>query len=301
MTVFTFRDIGFVSGRRLLYPNYVQVLLDRIKAADELAGNTQGLELGVTDAISTCVQALKNDGILGVTGATPEVQVLSQSASLIKASCFMMGARTLSGALVPLAADMPAPTNFNFSSPRYNRRTGLIGDGATTYLDSNRADSGDPQNSAHLSVYATTPSTTGNNTYSAYAGTGNNINSFRVIYRYNAFVGAGGVSAVSVYNRSAARLDTGGMDSTGLIATNRANGSQITGRAAQLNFGPLSTTSNAPSSSTIFIFAENANGIPTARTNARLNFYSIGESLDLAILDARITALSNAIQAAIAP
>jgi len=34
-------------------------------------------------------------------------------------------------------------------------------------------------------------------------------------------------------------------------------------------------------------------------TNARLAFYSIGESLDLALLDARVTDLINAIGAAI--
>jgi hypothetical protein len=33
--------------------------------------------------------------------------------------------------------------------------------------------------------------------------------------------------------------------------------------------------------------------------NARLAFYSIGESLDLALLDARVTALINAFAAAI--
>jgi hypothetical protein len=34
-------------------------------------------------------------------------------------------------------------------------------------------------------------------------------------------------------------------------------------------------------------------------TNARLAFYSIGESLDLALLDARVTDLINAFAAAI--
>jgi hypothetical protein len=34
-------------------------------------------------------------------------------------------------------------------------------------------------------------------------------------------------------------------------------------------------------------------------SNARLAFYSIGESLDLALLDARVTTLINAIAAAI--
>jgi hypothetical protein len=54
----------------------------------------------------------------------------------IKASCILAGARTLNGALVPLVGT--APTNFNFVDWCYNRKTGLVGDGSTKYLDSNR-------------------------------------------------------------------------------------------------------------------------------------------------------------------
>jgi hypothetical protein len=41
------------------------------------------------------------------------------------------------------------------------------------------------------------------------------------------------------------------------------------------------------------------NGSTGAFTSARLAFYSIGESLDLALLDARVTDLINAFAAAI--
>lgn len=235
----------------------------------------QALEEPVKIAIDNFVLGCKADGIWDA----------------IKASCILAGARTLSGALVPLAGT--APTNYNFVAGDYNRETGLVGDGSTKYLDSSRADSADPQNSAHLSVYVTSPSTSGSNTYSTYAGAGNNSNSFRSIYRYNAFVGGDGVSSVSGYNRSASRLDLADKDSTGLIAVNRATSSQITGRAARLDVGPLSTTSNLPATVNLMIFAENGNGTPSARTNARFAFYSIGESLDLALLDARVTDLIN--------
>jgi hypothetical protein len=40
-------------------------------------------------------------------------------------------------------------------------------------------------------------------------------------------------------------------------------------------------------------------GVGTFFSNARLAFYSIGESLDLALLDTRITTLINAFAAAI--
>jgi len=65
----------------------------------------------------------------------------------------LAGARTLTGALVPLVGT--APTNFNFVSGDYNRETGL-GDAsnATKYLNSNRAGNADPQNSRHVAAYA---------------------------------------------------------------------------------------------------------------------------------------------------
>jgi hypothetical protein len=166
-------------------------------------------------------------------------------------------------------------------------------------LDTGRRDNEDSQNSAHLSVYASTASTSGANTYSAYAGAGNNLNSFRVVYRYNSFIGAGNLSATSVYNRSASRLDVAGVDYTGFIATTRSSGSTLAGRAAQINAGPIASTSNAPAGVNIVIFGENANGVVGGRTNARLAFYSIGEALDLALLDARVTALVNALAVAI--
>jgi hypothetical protein len=57
-----------VQRRRLLYPAYVQDYLDRVTAADVAAGNTSGLEFGVTDGANTFIQDLVNDGLLGVSG-----------------------------------------------------------------------------------------------------------------------------------------------------------------------------------------------------------------------------------------
>jgi hypothetical protein len=47
------------------------------------------------------------------------------------------------------------------------------------------------------------------------------------------------------------------------------------------------------------VFARNNQETADAYTTARIAFYSIGESLDLALLDARITTLINALDAAI--
>ena len=56
-----------------------------------------------------------------------------------------------------------------------------------------------------------------------------------------------------------------------------------------------SRTSTIPFDGNVFVFGSNANYI----SNARLAFYSIGESLDLAALDSRVTALVTSIGAAI--
>lgn len=291
MTAFTFRDLAFVSGRgaALLYPSYVQDYLDRVIAADVAAGNTQGLELAVTDAISTCLQALVADGILGVSGG-----VLAQAASLIKASCFMQGARTLSGALVPLAADMPAPTNFNFVAGDYNRRTGLLGDGSTKYLNSNRNQNSDPQNNAHISVFQSTHATRGVSRWAI--GT----------------LGASGSKGLAttptltygIMNDSTFYSIADSSTQAGFWGVARSSPSSLVMRYNSISHIG-SAQSTATTGNNIMIFARSGNPA-TATTatdfsNGRFSFYSIGEFVDLAILDARITALSNAIQAAIAP
>jgi hypothetical protein len=109
----------------------------------------QALETATRMAINSFVKGCKNDGIW----------------TAIKASCILAGARTLAGALVPLVGT--APTNFDglFDSGDYNRKTGLIGDGSTKSLDSNRNNNADPQNSKHVSAYATTVSSVGNACY----------------------------------------------------------------------------------------------------------------------------------------
>jgi hypothetical protein len=69
------------------------------------------LEIGVQSAYNDFVVGCKADGIWDA----------------IKASCILAGARTLSGSLTPLKG--AAPTNFNFVSGDYNRKTGLVGNG----------------------------------------------------------------------------------------------------------------------------------------------------------------------------
>lgn len=237
------------------------------------AADGQGLEPAVAFAVNNFVVGCKADGIW----------------SAIKASCILAGARTLNGALVPLVGT--APTNFNFVSGDYNRETGLVGNGSTKYLNSNRANNADPQNNQHLSVYLSTAGT------NAYIGTNNSGGGDTFI-----LVGSASVwpfrSRIASFDEAAKGTRTL-VDKTGFIALSRAGSTSFTSRVDSANQTITSTSQTAPSSA-IGVFARIGPGtIVDSRTTARIAFYSIGESLNLALLDSRVTTLISAIAAAI--
>jgi len=236
--------------------------INRVEAADGDA-----LENGVKIAYSNFIRGCKADGIWNA----------------IKASCILAGARTLSGALVPLVGT--APTNLNFVSGDYNRRTGLVGNGSTKYLDSNRNSNADPQNSRHIALYSSTQATTPQ----YYIGAGQTQAGSSLISRSD-----GTQSLVRLASNS---TTTGSALTNGLNAISRINSSTISVRnnGNTINYANTSAT---PLSLNLFIFGSNDSGL-NSPTSARFAFYSIGEFLDLALLDARVTDLINAIAGAI--
>jgi hypothetical protein len=239
-----------------------------VEAADTAAGQSGGLEAGVRWNIDQFVRGCKADGIW----------------TALKASCILSGARTLSGALVPLVGT--APTNNNFVSGDYNRKTGLVGNGSTKYLDSNRAGNADPQNSAHAAVYATA----GNTGTKWYAGSN------------NADAGSSNIFSVSgtgteFRSRNSASSSTrSNTNVTGLIGLSRSSSASYETRASRTNL-TVTQISQTPSSVNWGIYLALGYSPAGAHGDARLAFYSIGESLDLALLDTRITTLitSNAL------
>jgi hypothetical protein len=238
--------------------------------AVETADN-QALENGVKVAIDNFVLGCKADGIW----------------SAIKASCILAGARTLSGCLVPLVGT--APTNVGpFVSGDYNRKTGLVGDGSTKCLDSNRNNNVDPQNNNHNAVYVSSNATA----TSAYLGAGNNDNGSNTLQ-----VGTG--SAVITRSRTnTAFQPSNAISINSIYGTSRQASSNYIVRTGGVNL-TATFTSQTTFSGNVLVFARGVTGTPSIPTNARLAFYSIGESLDLALLDARVTALINAFAAAI--
>jgi hypothetical protein len=231
------------------------------------AADGQSLEEGVATAFTDFIVGCKADGIW----------------SALKASCILAGARTLAGALVPLVGS--APTNNNFVSGDYDRETGLKGNGSTKYLDSNRADDADGQNDHHQSVWITT------------LGTGNTV----------FYLGADGTYGEStLINGGRVRSRTAGStifytagNSTGFFGTSRSNSSNFDafGGGSVSNF---SSGSSLPSSYNSFVLARSSkSGTLSLPINGRISFYSIGEALDLALLDTRVSNLMTDLAAAI--
>jgi hypothetical protein len=237
------------------------------------AADGQSLESGVKMAIDAFVLGCKADGIWAA----------------IKASCILAGARTLSGALVPLVGSAPTNVGGLFVSGDYDRKTGLVGDGSTKYLDSNRNNNADPQNSSHLSAFATAFGTTAFGTFlGAVPTTGPTI-----IYDRNDNARFYAGSRAPEYTTVSAILKT-----TGLQGVSRAGSATYNFRSGA-NVGTFSQASSPPDSMNIHVFRTNRDSGDFLYSNHRLAFYSIGESLDLALLDARVTTLINAFAAAI--
>ena len=263
-SLFDLAFLGSLTGGAA-YDADAQAYITAVEAADG-----QALEVGVKDAINAFVVGCKADGIWAA----------------IKASCILAGARTLSGALVPLVGT--APTNFNFVAGDYNRETGLVGNGSTKYLNTNRPGNADPQNNSHCAVNVHTADTTGGNT--AYAGDAASVAG-------STNIGVAGGIALFFRSRSAAYVGGGG-NATGLIGVSRSSGSSYDYRSSGSTTNSA-TASDGVSTASMFIFGRNSSGFLGFPSNGRINFYSIGEAIDLALLDARVTDLITAIGAAI--
>jgi hypothetical protein len=233
------------------------------------AADGQSLETATKVAIHSFVKGCKNDGIWPA----------------IKASCILAGARTLSGALVPLVG--PAPTNVGglFVAGDYNRETGLVGDGSTKYLNANRASNADPQDNNHNAVYANAVGATNGPFICSADGVSANAN----------FIAGGQSDFLFTRSRSTTGTQNDLLPTVGLIAHSRSASASYTVRNNGTN-ATVSVASSGTNLSAMFVFRRESTSVYSTH---RIAFYSIGESLNLALLDARVTTLINAFAAAI--
>lgn len=255
-----------LSLRDRFDPN-AQAYIDAVEAADG-----QFLETEVKVAITRFVKGCKDDG----------------NWNALKASCLLCGARTLAGALVPLVGT--APTNFNFVSGDYNRKTGLKGNGIDKYLNSNRNNTSDPQNNHHISCYRSDtviPAKSVNGTPIGAtiqhngnpAGTHIGWNNSRSYWFSR--------SSTSVATSPAFPPQS---NQIGLVGLSRNNSSNYNMRFnAQTVL--VNTDSEQIPTAPIRLYLRD---IFSVYWPGSLGFYSIGESLDLVKLDARVTTLMSA-------
>jgi len=195
----------------------------------------------------------------------------------IKASCLLAGPDDLTGALVPLVG--AAPTNINFVAGDYSRTTGLKGDGTTKSINANRDNSADPQNSKHLYARVSEVDTTGSATWHLIGTT--NINGGSHL-RYSS--GFWNFRANGTLRAGSSVIGLGGYGCTRNDSINHT----------QMEAGTVSSFARVSSlvSGEMRIFARSGG---FERSNARLSFYSIGEHLDLTLLDARLATYISAL------
>jgi hypothetical protein len=225
----------------------------------------QALEEKTKIAIDNFVLGCKADGIWNA----------------IKASCILAGARTLNGALVPLVGT--APTNFNFVAGDYNRKTGLVGDGSTKRLDANSGSQLNYLNYSH-GCYGERLAGSGGMRYICQGKT------------YASLLdGSSGARARSA--TSAVSTLGVGTVSPAMFALSRSSSESFSYIAASVS-GSITQAASVGSLSNAVIFSSTTTA-PADFATSRLSFYFLGESLDLALLDARVTDLINAFAAAI--
>jgi hypothetical protein len=244
-----------LGGQALPTDSDCLTYLAAVKAADGA-----GVEVGVATAVDAFVKALKADSLWESIGS----------------SCLLCGPRTITGALVPLRGIAPTAEG-GWSSGDYDRSTGMTGDGTSLYIDANRANNADPQDSKHIAVYATTLQTT----------TG-----FYILGDISkTYLRGQGLNITGLVNGPFAQLSNGHVSPGFLGATRISDSSTLirgSGTAVQLG-----TTSETPSSNPITVFGT------TIYSDATLAFYTIGSSIDLAKLDSHISSYVTAIGAAI--
>lgn len=254
-------NIRSAVGRGFIYDADAETYIAAVEAADG-----QRLEWSVRQAISQFVVGCKTDG----------------NWTAIKASCILMGARTLAGALTPLAGS--APTNNNFVSGDYDRKNGLLGNGSTKYIDTGRKSSDDGQNDAHRAVFISAT-----HTVNALYISNTTVNGSGDSYLYQQSNGSSSTAKINS-GSTIPSLNFTGRLFIGFYGVSRSSSSSFAGRADGVSTSS-SVASVAPISENVRVF-----GTTGLYTNARLAFYSVGTSVTLNTLDLRVTALYYAIQ-----
>ena len=220
----------------------------------------QVLENNVRMAIDNFVKGCKDDDIW----------------NSIKSCCILSGARTLDGALIPLKGT--APTNNNFISTDYDRKTGLKGNGSNKYLNTNRAANADPLFNKHVSLYLSELNSS-LSSFRYYLG-----DSSSTTYMYSSAFSSPAHSSINGNVNGGA--SGGSVSNVGVGFKMISRWPQTSPTSSPVKFYLKDTEITLtlgvanPTSIPLYIFANNANNTPQSYSNARIAFYSIGESIN---------------------
>jgi hypothetical protein len=241
------------------------------------------LEEKVKTAIGNFVVGCKNDGIW----------------DSIKESCLIGGARTLQGALLPLKGN--APTNINFVSADYNRKTGItsrFGDLKSLKAGSKNLDY--PRDNVHAAVYVTQPLDIWNDYFFFLAQSASSslflkvsVDQFIFTLRKCTFG-----TNVTYWNS-----DYSAETFSGLVGTSKSNSLSIEGRINGNSYTQTlqpctssSLISRAYRQSDIYLLTNSPNSTNYYNYSpGTIGFYSLGENIDLAKLENRLKIYFDAI------
>lgn len=198
----------------------------------------------------------------------------------IKACCILCGSPSLDGIFYPLVG--AAPTNYRFVASDYQPSRGPKGVQAFPGkgIFSNRNNNLDPQDDFHLSVFINQAES--RTSELSFAGVAFNNS------------GSTHLTTTGVRNRNNTIALTSTNFSNTFYGTSRNNPSSYTFRINN-STTTVNRASQVPYDANIGIFGAGITGDTNLynNTDAILSFYSIGTSLDLSLLDNRVTALVN--------
>lgn len=250
----------------------------RVEAADAAAGQGGGLEQAVKNAIHAFFIGCKAD-------ASPNAGVSNFQA--LKFAVPLFGARTRQGARVPLLSSMATPTEFGTAGGWvYDRKLGLRGNGTDNYLDTGYAYPPSLVENCHISAY-----------YTLAGSSGQDIAARAPL----PFAPISFLALISsrLYQDSQSTFSPSDTTTLGFRGISRSATSTYIYRRASAN-ETAAATAYGGTLPNFAIFARfTTGGSIDAYSNRRLSFVTLGEAVDLAALDARVTTLANAIAAAL--
>ena len=223
----------------------------------------------------------------------------------IKESCLIWGARTFEGALLPLKGN--APTNINFVSSDYNRKTGITsryGDLKSLKAGSKNLDY--PKDNVHAAVYVTQPLDVWYDYYFfsvkldiASPGSSSNLKLNVLLEEFYFDLRKCTFGSTPTYWNSDWTTET----FSGLVGTSKPDSLSIQGRLNGNSYTKILTpctnsflTSRAYRQGDIYLFTNSPNSANYYNYSpVTIGFYSLGENIDLAKLENRLKIYFDAI------